>query len=304
VCGTAEKKSFICSQDYLHTQLTIDKDVNLEVIPGPTFQWALQNRWLKPDEQTKVIEGEVRAKNLTNYDTKRNRAIETTTPHNPLLLQIQQNANVCIYGPWMADILDIHPTVAIPFTDEKLDLGKLDINTNDEIHPINQLWVKKGDETDLIAIADGNGYFDKRSNTEIEASGLHHSMRFYIAFQFQPKVNNLGAITTAVRNYAEYDINGVGFDFTDHPIEDIQPTTITLKYNDAARIKVNDNSFVRLQKTHSVFFDKVRIRPDGMVQGYLVIETVPLVNRGGSVNIIVNKKSQSSGIINTNGIKQ
>jgi hypothetical protein len=297
VCGKAEKNASICSQDYLHTKLTIDKDVNIDIVPGNAFNWALTNRWLRPGEQTKVIEAEVKMKNIIAYDTKTNKSAESTTPHNPLMLQIVQYTDLCVYGPWMADILDIDAKVPIPFTDDNIDLGKLDINTNDEIHPVNQLWYKKGNEIQLIAIADGNGYFEKKSASEIEASGINHTMRFYIAFHIPATIR-----TNAVNNTSgtmEYEINGIGFDFTDNTDAITRTDEYALKYNGVPRIKVHDNSIIKIQKTHSVMFDKVRTRPDGSIQGYIIVETLPIVKKGGSINITVKRSDLSAAGINT-----
>jgi hypothetical protein len=289
LCGQVISNSFICGQDYLHTELTQDRDVNIRIIPGIEFRGLLDNPWLNPKEKEEVadtIEAEVRATHLMAYNTEANKSVETLTPHNPLLLQIRQNANICVYGPWMADKLDIE------------GVGP-DINFNNEIHPVNQLWYKNGAETQLIAIADGTGYFDITGNNEIEASGLNHAMRFYIAFHipahFKPHHNSIGL------PYAEYDINGIGFDLTDNPDNDIQTQVISLKNHDEVRMKINDNSFVKLQKTHNIFFDKIRTRPDGSFQGYIVVETVPIVKRGGSINIsVVNKTAQSGDLEPTN----
>jgi hypothetical protein len=295
VCGTADTNSFICSQDYLHTQLTIDKDVNLDITPSDNFKWVLTNRWLRSNEQAPKLEAEVKTSNLFDYDTKSNKSVETTAPHNPLLLKIAKNTNVCVFGPWMADILDIDGIdvkIPIPFTNDQIDLSKLDINTNDEIHPINQLWYKNGAEMQLIAIADGNGYFDKTGNGEIEASGLNHTRSFYIAFQ----IPNISGNTSAngVSN-PEYNIDAIGFDFDNNPATAIQTQTFALKYHGDVRIKVNDNSIIKVQKTHSVSFDKVRTRPDGSIQGYIVVETMPIIRRGGSINITVKRIDQQQG---------
>jgi len=46
---------------------------------------------------------------------------------------------------------------------------------------------------------------------------------------------------------------------------------------------------MKVNKTHSIFFDKTRIRSDGTAQGYIVIETEPIVLYGGSINIFVKR---------------
>jgi hypothetical protein len=297
VCGKMTDNVSICSQDYLHTKLTVDKDVNIEITPGNNFTWATNNRWLKPEEQKTTIEGEVKLKNLNNLNTANGNTNETTTPHNPLLIKILKDNNVCMYGPWMADILDMHAKVPIPFTGDNIDLGKLDINTNNEIHPVNQLWYKNGNDLQLIAIADGNGYFDKTSNTEIAASGLHLTRSFYVAFQI-PKPNSTTTAVTGFTSY-EYNIDGIGFDFTNNAPQEIKAQTFLRKYNGVEVLKVNDNALIKLQKTHEIFFYKIRTRPDGSIQGYIIVETVLLDLPGGSINITVKKIiNQQGGLIN------
>ena len=297
VCGKMVDNVSICSQDYLHTKLTIDKDVNIELTPANNFSWATNNRWLKPSEQKTTIEGEVKLKDLSNLNTTTGNTNETTIPHNPLLIKILKDSNVCIYGPWMADILDLHAKIPIPFTDDNIDLGKLDINTNNEIHPVNQLWYKNGNDLQLIAIADGNGYFDKKSNTEIAASGLHLTRSFYIPFLI-PNPNSRIAPLLGSTSY-EYDIDGIGFDFTDITPQKVSAKTYSWKYNGVEVLKIIDNSIIKLQKTHEVAIYKLGTRPDGSIQGYIIVETVPLDLPGGSINITVKKiTNQQGGIIN------
>jgi hypothetical protein len=90
----------------------------------------------------------------------------------------------------------------------------------------------------------------------------------------------------------------VGFHFTDNPAVDIEPETLTLKYNGVTRLKVNNNSFARGQKTHRVFFDKVRTRANGSVQGYIVVETESISKQGGSINIFVKDITTNNGSFN------
>ncbi len=280
VCGKMEEDVEICTQDYSHTQVTVDKDICFNLMPSETFKSMLTNRWT--GETHDKIEGEVKAINLANFNTQTQKSVETTTPRNPLLLQIKKDENVCFFGPWMGDILDINLKVPIPFSDASIDVTNINLRNSNEIHPINQFWRKVGSETQLIAIADGTGYFQKTGNNEIAASGINQRMRFYIAFLLPPHINAINAATNRV-----YDVNGVAFEFMDNPVSDIQPETVTLKLYGSNRVTVNDNSIIRNQKTHRVFFDKVRIRPNGYVQGYIVIETEPIRKQGGSINIFV-----------------
>lgn len=279
VCGTMKGDAFICSQDYMHTQVTLDKDVCFSLVPSERFRSVLSNRWI--DETFEDIEGEVKPTYLSNYNTQTKKSTESLTPRNPLLMQIKKDENVCLYGPWMGDILDLNFKIPIPLTDEKIELGNIDLRKHNEIHPVNQIWRKKGNETQLIAVVDGTGYFQKIGNGEIAASGLGQRMRFYKAFAFpanQPKVN---------RTTRQVLIDGVGFEFTDYPVSDIKEETLTLKYKGSLLLTVRDNSRVKNQKTHKVFFENVKARPDGTLQGYIVIETEPIMRQGGSINIIV-----------------
>jgi hypothetical protein len=180
VCGKLRKDVHICTQDYLHTQVTIDKDACFNLIPSERFASMLTNRWT--NETSTEIEGEVKPKHHSNYNTQTGKSTENTTPVNPLLLEIKKDENICLYGAWMGDIMDLNVKVPIPLTDVKIDVGNIDLRKNNEIHPVNQLWRKKGNETQLMAIVDGTGYFQKTGNGEIAASGLNQRMRFYKAF--------------------------------------------------------------------------------------------------------------------------
>jgi len=219
-----------------------------------------------------------------NYNTQTGKSTETNTPRNPALLQIKQDENICMYGPWMGDILDINLKIPVPLTSESIELGNIDLRKHNEIHPVNQLWRRNGDETQLTAIADGTGYFQKTGNGEIAASGLNQRMRFYKAF-FVP-----GGIPRVGQSTREVTIDGIPFDFTDYPVLDVQPETLTVKYKGSLRVTIKDNSLVRGQKTHKVFLDKVRKRADGSLQGYIVIETEPITKQGGSINIFIKEQ--------------
>lgn len=278
-CGKMREDAEICPQDYSHTKVTVDKDICFNIDPSERFKSMLTNRWI--GETSERIEGEVKAKNMANFNTQTQKSTETTTPRNPFLMQIKKDEKVCFYGPWMGDILDINLKVPIPYTDSKIELGNIDLRKSNEIHPINQLWRKVGNEIQLTAIVDGTGYFQKTGNGEIAASGLYQRMRFYIGFYLPATVVGFKQPTK------EYRIDGIAFDATDYPLLDVQPETLTVKYKGETLLKVNDNAVVRLQKTHKVFFDKVRKRTDGSLQGYIVVETEPISKPGGSINIIV-----------------
>jgi hypothetical protein len=255
LCGKLSEDSFLCPQDQLHTELTTDLDYNFDIQPSIKFKNMLQNRWIGDNEQFTHLEAEVRP-SLLGKTTK-----------NPLLL-LKANQEMCVFGPWMGDILDYV------------------VNTryNNEIHPINQMWYKsKENELTLTSIVDATGYFDKTGNNEIQASGLNQAMRYHIAFKIPNVVLNADA-----SKKLEYQINGVGIDFANSPQLDIQEEGIFLKHKGIERLKILDNSFVRIAKTHRTFLDKVRTRSDGSIQGYIVVETVPITNRGGSINIVIN----------------
>ncbi len=273
VCGKMKDKTGLCTQDYLHTQVTQDKDANFDIVPNDKFTFMLKNRWI--GDKFDKIECEVRPT-----------AGDPLYPRNPQVYSIKKDENACMYGPWMGDILDINAKIPIPLTDTKIEVANIDLRNNNEIHPVNQFWVKRGQELDLTSIVDGTGYFQKTGNNEIQASGLNQAMRYYIAFEV-PATNTPRTSVMGISPLREFDVNGVGFDFSNNAAADIQPQTLTLKYKGVVRIKVNDNSFVRFQHTHHIFFDKMRVRPDGSAQGYIVVETDPIVKQGGSINIFV-----------------
>src|SRR5690606_25289501 len=118
------------------TQVTIDMDVCFNIDPSPPFAHMLSNRWT--NETHDKVEGEVKSLNLSNYNTSTGKSKETTTPRNPMLMQVKKDEQVCLYGAWMGDILDLNMKVPIPLSDEKLSLGNIDLRKNNEIHPINQ----------------------------------------------------------------------------------------------------------------------------------------------------------------------
>ena len=111
-------------------------------------------------------------------------------------------------------------------------------------------------------------------------------MRFYIAFLLP------GQRASAVGSDSLiYEVNGVGFEFTERPFSDVLPQTYVLKSSGDIKVTVKDNSLIRSQRTHKVFFDKIRKRTDGSVQGYIVVETEPINKQGGSINIFVKNLS-------------
>lgn len=262
VCGKMHEDAYICPQDYLHTKVTVDKDVNLYITPSPAFSAFSNNQNLASPVTN--IEGEVKI-----YSPN-----DGLIPSNPLLMQIKKDDNVCMYGPWMGDILDFSETIPGHYRD------------NNEIHPLNQIWYKKNNETTLIATVDETGYFDKKNNKEIEASGLNQKMRFYVAFEIPSSI--LNAATTE-NDCLEYQINGVAFKFSDTEVMDIDEKVISLKYKGKEKLKIRDNSFVRLQKTHKIFFDMIKQRANGDIQGYIVVETEKITKPGGSINLFVKK---------------
>jgi hypothetical protein len=95
-------------------------------------------------------------------------------------------------------------------------------------------------------------------------------------------------------------VNGIGFDFTDIPPNDVNPERITLKQNGQERIIINDNTVLRNQRTHKVFFEKVRKRPNGAIQGYIVFETEPINKQGGSINIFVKNVTVNNSPVGPN----
>jgi hypothetical protein len=281
VCGIMEADGHYCGQDYMHTKVIVDKDVCLELVPNEKFKPMLRNRWA--GDAFTAIEGEVKATNLQNYNNHTKKTTETITPKNPFLKEhaIKKGDRVGLFGPWMADILDINAKVGVPFTNNKFELANIDIRNNNEIHPINQMWVIRGEEIQLTSVVDKTGYFNKHNDAEVEASGFNQRMRYYLAFEIPSNLTST--------NYLEYHVNGMGYDFTPNLISNVKANVITFKYKGQVCLKINDNSFLRLHKTHTVFLEKTRKRSDGSLQGYIVVETEPIIMHGGSINVFVKK---------------
>jgi hypothetical protein len=289
VCGKV-KSVEMCDQDYLHTKLTVDKDFNIDILPSNTFQQYRTNRWLASSEQKETIEGEVRLESIPNTNPP---ALRNPLPFQATVVPAGQwdtakrdhrpsPDDVCIYGPWMADVLEVLVRAGVPGTDLSIPgtsmvLDKL--NTNNEIHPINQMWFKKNNQLYLFAFGDGSGYFDKRVGTEIEASALNHPMRFYVAFTVPRKSPTM--ITP--QSVLEYNITSAAVDATSSPVAG-QAQTLQLTQNNAPRLRVTD---ISASRTHTISFDKIRARSDGSFHGYIVVETTPIVTQGGSINVFV-----------------
>jgi hypothetical protein len=145
-------------------------------------------------------------------------------------------------------------------------------------------------------------------------------MRFYIAFQVPKRgdrtagpgpggqavpgrrgqtasgLGGQGVTPPPPAAVTDYDINGTNFQVTSSAVRNVAPRTIQLTINNEVALRVNDNSQLRTEKSHTVFFDKVRARPDGSYEGYIVVETVPIVSQGGSININV-KTRRSTGLL-------
>ena len=192
--------------------------------------------------------------------------------------------DVCAYGPWMWERLFIADLPAGPIIEA---IGKDDF-FNNEIHPANQIWFRENNTLNLIALVDQTGNFEipqnPGNNTEVHASGLRQRMRFHVAFKIPATVLN-GETSRAV----EFQVNGIGFKFTNAPATEVAEIAQSLKYKDTVRLQVRDNSFLKSQRTHRVFLDQLKGRPDGSIQGFLVVETQPITRRGGSINIFVNQ---------------
>lgn len=272
VCGTMKVDAHTCGQDYIHTKVTVDKDACFELKVDDSFNYMLKNRWA--GDNFDHIEGEVQAE------------MKGLIPLNEYLSgkQIKKDDKVCLYGPWMADILDLNAKIPVPFTDKKLEITNIDIRNNNEIHPINQMWRKitGGGGMLLTSIADGTGYFDKVGNNEIQASGLSQKMRYHIAFELP--INNLNSF-----KMASCKIDGFTGSYVYDPntTKNIKEETLTLQFQGQVVLKIDENTIVNFQETHKTSFDKIRKRADGSIQGYIVVETNPINIPGGSINIIV-----------------
>jgi hypothetical protein len=88
----------------------------------------------------------------------------------------------------------------------------------------------------------------------------------------------------------EYQVNAKGFKFSNIPEADVAEIVLQVKHKDSLRLRIRDNSFLKSGRTHRVFLDQVKNRPDGSIQGYLVVETEQITRRGGSINIFVSNR--------------
>ncbi|MDX6611956.1 MAG: hypothetical protein QOD75_1142 [Blastocatellia bacterium] len=316
-----------CPQNLEHDgTFHLDIDANLHLIPNPKFSFMLKNpkmeryvsdRYFREQVNIscsisncnipavrKSIEDRVReaGRKLLEDFSEDNIEVEFTPamignpkdaidkefmkPINPMFSfdPVNITGDACAYGPWMWERLFIADLPLGPV----LETFKEDY-FNNEIHPANQIWFRKNGTLNLMAVVDQTSQFENPSNpennTEVHASGLGQRMRFHVAVEIPAAVLN-GDITRAL----EYQVNGKGFKFTNAPEADVSEIAQSLKHKDIVRLIVRDNSFLKSGKTHRVFLDQLRRRPDGSLQGYLVVETVPITRRGGSINVFVNSR--------------
>lgn len=260
VCGRLKEHAYICPQDFAHTELTIDQDVNLNITISPAFADFKKNRWL--DDSHSSIEGEVFPAMLTG----------SLKPKNPAFLKPTENKEVCFFGPWMGDVLDVEV------------LGKnIDLRQHNEIHPMNQIWYRDNSETTLIAAVDGTGYFDKKGNGEIAASGLGQRMTFHVAFEIPASLMRDSMTSKKIT----YHVNSVGFDYTDKPGDAVKKT-VSLQYKGKEKIAFVFNT-LSVGDNFTWKFDEIRLRDDGSIQGYLMLETSAITQSGGSINLFVKR---------------
>ncbi|MBK8627127.1 MAG: hypothetical protein IPN86_16650 [Saprospiraceae bacterium] len=217
VCGIVEENSKICSQDYVHTVITKDKDYNITISPNEFFKNFKQNKRIQ--KQKESIEGEA-------YLIQENS--NSIRPLNPRLISIKRNENVCLFGAWVGDIFDIY--------DFNLG-GNMIIRENNEIHPINQLWYKDNNKTLLTAMVDGTGYFDikDRNGTQVEASGLNQKMSFYKAFLIPSD-----CVENEIINY--YHINSESFKHSDILATKEKDDVYLLTINGKTLLNIKDKS--------------------------------------------------------------
>jgi len=165
-------------------------------------------------------------------------------PLNPMfsLQPSSINGGVCAYGPWMWERM-IMKDLPIGFI---LDRVKDDY-FNNEIHPANQIWFRKNNTLNLIALVDQTGYFENPSNsnnnTEVHASGLNQRMRFHVAFKIPKNVLNGDPSKVLV-----YQVNTKGFKFTTIPEADVAEIVLPFKHKGTLRLKIRDNSFLKSGK--------------------------------------------------------
>jgi len=261
-CGKVKADSEMCTQDKMHTKVTIDKDFTVQVVPSKHFSSILENRWFK-DKKFEDVEGEVAAALVTGLPLR---------PVNRQLLSIKKDDNLCIHGAHMADNLDVQ-IAGIKVLDA--------VHPNNEIHPINQIWRRQDEKIVLTSIVDNSPYFHKKDKNQAEASGLNQKMSFYKAFHLSSDL-----LRKNIR--LRYQIKGEGFKFDSFPSALTSEDDFLLKYNNDVLVEVREinNRF----KTQSVKFDQVKRRPDGSIQGYIVVETEKIRLPGGSINVTLSTK--------------
>ena len=293
ICGIS-KAFHQCEQDFWHDgTVNLDIDANLHIKPDPAFSYMLQNprmiSYANKEYPRKADADKFLAEHKwTDIECEfmpAGKGEKQEDPKNPMfkydapsgLSKITTNSDkVCAHGPWMWERLLYSDWPGVNLFKES--------HYNNEIHPVNQLWYKNGNETTLIAIVDGTGLFDIKGNGEIAASGLGQRMTFHVAFEIPASLMKDSLSAKKI----EYYVSSVGFDYTDKPSDAVKKT-VALQYKGKEKLNVTFN-FLSVGNNFTWRFDQIRVRDDNSIQGYIVLETEPITLSGGSINLFVKKK--------------
>jgi len=260
-----------------HAYMIYDIDHNMYLRPFSKFQYLVE----EPDNLTppfnREIEGEI---SLTDdLDDVNNE--EMFSPDDGLLSK-NISKPLCIYGTWLVDDNRIMKSGT-----EKED-GEFELTQRHvEIHPAEQIWFKNSRGTlYLTNVADysrrynvdDDDNFDKTNGNLVKPwAETPLKGNFAVAFECKPNGNiqDYKIYTTYANNMFERANDG---------------QTHVLKYKGKILVQVTENSGT-YNDFISVSFDSVTLRPDGVIQGYILIKSTlgkKDIN-GGTITLAVTK---------------
>lgn len=275
LCGTLKRYRKMGLID--HGYLIYDIDHNMYLNPLSPFRYLVE----QPENLTPPFDQEVEGEISLSNDLDDLNNEEMFSPEWGL---ISQNISqpICIYGTWIVD-----DNRLMKEGTEKED-GEFELTQRHvEIHPVEQLWFKNRSRTlYLCNIAD----YSERYNTDDEDN-------------FDKSLGNLAkpwAETPLQGNFALpfiCKLNGSILNysiFTTHAHNMFQKATEgkvhELTYNGKTLVRVAENPGT-FEDFVSVSFDSIYTRPDGSIQGYIILKTVvgkKDVN-GGTITLAVTK---------------
>ena len=275
LCGTLIRYRKMRLVD--HAYMIYDIDHNMYLKPMAPFRYLVEEPENLTPPFNQEVEGEISLSN--DLDDLNNE--EMFSPEWGLIYQ-NMNRPICIYGTWIVD-----DNRLMKEGTEKED-GEFELTQRHvEIHPVEQIWFKTQNGTLYLSnIADyseryntdDDDNFDKSFGSLVKPwAETPLQGNFALPFICKPNgtVLDYSVFTTHANNMFQKATEGVAHELT---------------YNGKTLVRVTEDPGA-FDDFVSVSFDSVYTRPDGSIQGYIILKTVvgkKNVN-GGTITLAVTK---------------